>query len=104
MKEWELIVRFGRTVHGIKAQLEYESAQIMRFRVWGTKGSMLLENNYPTLFNGKSKRGVQWKIREGAMTEGTEQTSQLLIDIFSQLEKIMKDYLEGKERQKFRFD
>ena len=87
---WDLHITYGATPFTLKADLEYHSNQIMRIRVHGTKSSLLLENDYPALQLTKSKKGVKWKIREGAMNEGTEKTSRLLMNIMEQLEGIIK--------------
>lgn len=102
--EWTLDVYYGNKRHSLKAIVEYESNQIMRIRVFGSKSSVLLENNFPTLYYGKSKAGVKWKIREGSLNAATKESSSLLINIFSELEKKMNEYLEKKEREKFGFE
>lgn len=62
----------------------------MRFRVPGNKGSLLLENNYPLLRFADSKKGVQWKIREGAFTEVNKESTEMFTEILRQLERFMK--------------
>ncbi|GAB2841407.1 hypothetical protein [Ferruginibacter profundus] len=93
MNEWELNIEYNLKPYKLKAELEYHSAQIMRIRVHGIKSSILLENNYPILRLAKNKRGIQWKIREGSMGEGTEKTARLLTTIMEYLESLLKkDY------------
>lgn len=88
--EWDLHLRFKGTKFVQKATIEYQSKQVIRIRVQGKQGSLLLQNDYPSIYFTNSKRGVKWKIREGALNAGTTETSQLLIDIFSQLEAHLK--------------
>ena len=90
MTEWELMVTYGLTPFKIKAVLEYHSAQIMRIRVHGSKSTMLLENNYPLLRLANGKKGIQWKIREGSMKDGSTENSRLLLHIMEQLEQLIK--------------
>ena len=40
------------------------------------------------------KKGIKWKIREGAITTADKDGAQLLIDIFSKLEYLMKKDFE----------
>jgi hypothetical protein len=88
--EWTLQITYGVKPFKLRAELEYHSDQIMRIRVHGSKSSLLLENNYPAQRMGKSKRAIQWKIREGSMTEGNKQNTSLLLNITDQLEYIIK--------------
>lgn len=91
MIEWELNITYGITPYSLKAVLEYHSSQIMRIRVQGKKSTLLLENNYPLVHMSKgSKKGIQWKLREGAMKEGSQQTARLLATIMEQLEYLIK--------------
>lgn len=89
--EWNLRVSFGGKPHTLKATLEYHSNQIMRIRVQGRLNDLLLENNYPALMAANSKKGVQWKIREGQLTQSTPETARLLMNIFQQLEGNIKN-------------
>lgn len=86
MKEFTLHVTHRLKDYKLKATIEYESNQIMRIRLLGTKRSLLLENNYPLLKNTNSKKGIQWKIREGQFDIKDEQDSRLLMRIFELLE------------------
>jgi hypothetical protein len=90
VKEWELQVSYKLKQFKLKTQLEYHSDQIMRIRVFGKAGSLLLENNYPAHSKTKSTRGLKWKIREGSLGDGTADTSSLLVQIMGQLENIIK--------------
>jgi hypothetical protein len=88
--EWTLHITYGRTPFSLKAEVEYQSAQIMRIRVYGSKSSLLLENNFPLIKASRGKRAIQWKIREGKMSEGSEENSRLLLHIIEQLEHNIK--------------
>jgi hypothetical protein len=87
---WDVFVTYGIMPFTLKADLEYHSNQVMRIRVHGKNTSLLLENNYPALRLLKSKKGIKWKIREGAMKEGTPETARLLVHIMEELETIIK--------------
>ena len=88
--EWDLYLSYKRTKFIQKATIEYKSKQVIRIRVQGKHSSLLLQNDYPAIRFANSKKGVKWKIREGALNAGTKEDAQLLIDIFSQLEHLMK--------------
>jgi hypothetical protein len=88
--EWTLQITYGIKPFKLKAELEYHSDQIMRIRVHGSKSSLLLENNYPAQRMAKSKRAIQWKIREGRINNGTKEGDSLLVNITGQLEYIIK--------------
>ena len=47
--DWEIKVKYGKSSFVLQAEKVYESAQIMRIKVYGKKGHVLLENNYPFL-------------------------------------------------------
>jgi hypothetical protein len=94
MIEWGLILRYKGTKFTQKATVEYSSRQILRIRVEGKKGTLLLQNDYPAIRFANGKKGVKWKIREGALSAGDKDTAQLLVDIFSQLEYLMKKDFE----------
>ena len=94
--QWTLNVTYGLTPFELLAELEYHSNQIMRIRVFGKKSSLLLENNYPLLLNRKSKKGIQWKIKEGSLTDGSEKNSRLLLHIMEQLERLIKKDFPGE--------
>lgn len=88
--EWNLYLRYKKSKFVQKATIEYKSKQIMRIRVQGNHGTLLLQNDYPAIRFTNSKRGVRWKIKEGALNAGDKDSAQLLIDIFGQLESFMK--------------
>lgn len=90
MKEFTLYVTHRLRDYKLKATVEYESNQIMRIRVLGNKRSLLLENNYPFLKNTNSKKGIQWKIREGQFDMKDEHDGRLLMRIFELLEYQIK--------------
>ena len=75
--EWELYVTYVLTPYILKAVLEYNSHHIMRIRVYGVSSSLLMENDYPSIKFGNSKRGIKWKIREGALTRTETKYSRL---------------------------
>lgn len=89
--EWDLNLNYKGKWFKQKATVEYSSRQILRIRVDGKKGSLLLQNDYPAVRFANSKKGVHWKIREGTLNAGDKDSAQLLVDIFKQLEKAMKD-------------
>jgi hypothetical protein len=92
MKEFALYLSHRLKEYKLNAIVEYKSNQIMRIRVLGSKSSILLENNYPFLKNTNSKKGIQWKIREGQFDMKDEHDSRLLMRIFELLEyEIKKD-------------
>ena len=88
--EWDLYLSYKKAKFVQKATIEYKSKQVIRIRVQGKHGSLLLQNDYPAIRFTNSKRGVRWKIREGALSVGDKDSAQLLIDIFGQLESCMK--------------
>ena len=63
--EWILYIVYSLKSFELKAELEYHRSQIMRIRVHGSKGSILIKNDYPMLKATNTKRGIKWKIREG---------------------------------------
>ncbi len=90
MIEWDLHITYELKPFVLKSVLEYHSNQIMRIRVNGAKRSLLLENNYPLLRLTKSRKGIQWKIREGNFDAGNEKSSRLMLQIMEQLEQLIK--------------
>lgn len=95
MIEWELYLSYKRSKFKQKATVEYSSRQVMRIRVHGSSATLLLQNDYPAIRFANSKKGVKWKIREGALTMVDKESTRLLVDIFSQLEFLMKrDFVE----------
>lgn len=91
--EWELNITYHLKPYNLRAELAYHSTQIMRIRVHGMKGSLLLENNYPSIRLTNSKRGIKWHIKEGKMDNGSPESARLLANILEILEhKIKKDF------------
>jgi hypothetical protein len=90
MMEWIIQVRYNSRSHKIRCVLEYHSNQIMRIRVYGSKSTLLLENNYPMVQVSKSTQGVKWKIREGKIEYKPEESSWLLTQIMENLEYVIK--------------
>ena len=88
--EWDLHITYGLKPFTLKCVVEYHSNQIMRIRVNGSKRSLLLENNYPFLNQTNSKKGIQWKIREGYIDNEGEKSSRLMLEIMKQLEYFIK--------------
>ena len=93
--DYELQVRYGVTAYTLKATIVYNSSQVMRIRVYGKHGSLLLENNYPTLQHTNSKKSMQWKLREGHLQNGDAKDAALLIMIMKQLEGHIKGVQRG---------
>lgn len=94
MMEWELHLRYKTGKFKQKATVEYSSRQVIRIRVSGKHSSLLLQNDYPAIRFSNAKRGIKWKIREGALSASDKDSAQLLVDIFSQLEGFMKKDFE----------
>lgn len=90
MKQWDLHITYGLKHYTVKSVVEYHSNQIMRIRVNGSKTSLLLENNYPLLNHSKSKKRIEWKIREGKIDKEIEKNSRLMLEIMEQLEYLIK--------------
>lgn len=88
--EWDLHITYGLKPYSLKATVEYHSNQIMRIRVNGITRSLLLENNYPLLRLAKTKKGIQWKIREGFLDKANPDSSRLMLQIMDQLEHLIK--------------
>lgn len=91
MITWDLHLRYKGKLFIQQATVEYRSKQIIRIRVAGTQGSLLLECDYPAIRFTNSKKGVRWKLRQGQLREGTSDSAALLVSMFSQLEQLMKE-------------
>ena len=85
MSPWTLYITYSRKKYQLKAEIEYKSKQIIRIRVHGQRTTLLVENDYPAIYFTNSKKGVRWKIRQGQLGD-----AKLLMDIFIQLEHLMK--------------
>lgn len=91
MTEWTINVFYGAKSHPLRAVLEYHSSQIIRIRVYGMKGSVLLECDYPLISKSYLKKGITWKIREGAIgNKPGAKEARFLADIIKNLESILK--------------
>ncbi len=88
--EWNLNITYGRKPYSLKATVEYHSTQLMRIRVNGNTRSLLLENNYPLLNAAKTKKSMQWKIREGFLDDDKPASTRLMLQIMDQLEQLIK--------------
>lgn len=89
--DWEIKVKYGKSSFVLQAEKVYESTQIMRIKVYGKKGHILLENNYPFLQFSKSNKAISWKVKESYFTTyGNEQNAQLIVDIIHLLEDLIK--------------
>ena len=98
MEKFEIYITYGIKPFTLKCVKEYESAQIMRIRVHGKTNSILLQNNYPLLKKGNSKKAISWKLMEGSFVSGDRQKdARLLADILSKLE----DFIKGKNPNGF---
>jgi hypothetical protein len=104
MKEWTLDIPFGQKRHPLKAVVEYQGSHLIRIRVQGSKTTILLECNYPLIHAGKSKKGIQWKIREGKLDAATPESAQLLMNIFKALEGELKVYYKLLDQQRLGFE
>lgn len=62
-KEWTLSIHYKGAYRDIKAEVIYESAQIQRIKIHGSKSTITLQNNYPMA--KLSKKGIQWKLIDG---------------------------------------
>ena len=98
--EWDLPIMYSQKPYTLKAVVEYESAQIMRIRVQGKKSTLLLECNYPLLKSGNSKKGINWKIREGKLDAGTTDNAVLLMTIMRLLEERIKQEFDKRDRNR----
>lgn len=90
MIAWDLVLGYKGKRYDLKAEVVYTSKQVMRIRVEGRKGGLLLENNYPMICFTNSRKGIKWKLREGKLTATSPDDAQLLMNIFSQLEANIK--------------
>lgn len=104
---WELKVKYAGKVFKLNSEIVYHSSQIMRIKVQGNKGHILLENNYPLLQLKNSKKVISWKVKESYFDAyGDKQKAQLIAEIITQLEYYVKgkhneasnvDYMRGKK-------
>ena len=87
---WTIHVHYETKEYDLQAVLEYHSEQIMRIRVKGKHNDLLFENNYPTLKALNSKKGIQWKLKEGKLTDVTPKSALLITHIMQELEYVIK--------------
>ena len=89
-EEFEFQVRYGTSIHKLKAKIEYHSAQIVRIRVQGSFRSMLFESNFPVWRVAKGSKPIKWQIREGAIISKDSRDARLTMDIIENLEGYLK--------------
>jgi len=93
MEEFVIYVTYGIKPFSLKCVKEYESAQIMRIRVYGKNSSILLQNDFPLLKKANSKKAINWKLMEGSFASSDKKKdASLLMEIISKLE----DHIKGK--------
>lgn len=83
-KEWMIPMTYNGRGRQIKAELIYESAQIQRIKVYGSKSTITLQNNYPMARLGK--KSIQWKL-----TEGNPVDPQFFTELLEKIERVVKD-------------
>ena len=89
--DWELKIKYGSTTFTLPAEKVYESNQIMRIKVYGNKGYILLENDYPYLQHTQSKKAVKWKVRESTIANSLNpKDAQLIAEIITELDYLVK--------------
>ena len=81
-----LRIPWNNSWYNIPATLVYQSGQVLRFSVKGSKSSLLLECNYPLLYSSQSKKGVKWQLKEGFIPDAG-----LLHAIIAALEQCIKE-------------
>lgn len=90
--DWLINIKFGAATHSLKAEKIYHSDQVMRIKVYGKKGFLLLENDYPFVQLKNSKKAIKWKVKESYFnTYNNQQNAQLVVDIIHKLEDVIKD-------------
>ena len=81
--EFEIFISHNLHPYTLKVYLFYNSNQLMRYKVFGKKGFIVLQNNFPFLQSTKKQRSkISWKLIEGEIKE-----TRLLNDIIIQLER-----------------
>ncbi len=81
--EFEIYISYQSKPYNLKVDLYYESNQVMRYRVYGMKESIVIQNNWPLLVcTNKQRTKVAWKLIEGKMRD-----AHLLSDIIIALER-----------------
>ena len=79
-------------------------SKLQKGKVQGKKSTLLLECNYPFLKAGNSKKGINWKIREGKLDAGTTDNAVLLMTVMRLLEEKIKQEFDKRDRNLFSFD
>ena len=89
--DWEINIKYGSTTFTLQAEKMYESNQIMRIKVYGKKGAIVLENDYPYLQHTQSKKAIKWKIRESSIVDNLKpKDAQLIAEIITELTQLVK--------------
>jgi hypothetical protein len=89
--DWQIYVRYKTTAFTLEAEKVYESDQIMRVKVYGKKGFILLENDYPFIILQHSKKAIKWKLKnEGFIDMQCKEDCELVADIIRKLEYELK--------------
>ena len=88
MKEFTIRVSYGSHEYDLKAVVEYETDQAMGIRVFGTRQSILLENDLPARISaGVKESTLHWKIQSGGFrSKDPAKDAQLMADILRRLE------------------
>ena len=85
MKSWDLSIKSGNDWYLRKAELMYESKQILRIKVSGKTRSMTLQNDYPIVKLSKGHKQIKWKLLDGRTSD-----PELLTSILTELERLIK--------------
>jgi hypothetical protein len=89
--DWEVNIKYGNTRYKLDAEKIYESAQVMRIKVHGNSGYIILENDYPFLVFKGSKKAIKWKLKdEGFLDIKSEKDTALVAHIISDLDYQIK--------------
>ena len=89
--DWTINVRYKTTEFALDAEKVYESDQIMRVKVHGRIGFILLENDYPFLIFTSSKKAIKWKLKnEGLVDLQSKEDCELVAEIIRKLEAKIK--------------
>ena len=100
MTEWTLNIDFNNKVYNLRAIVEYEDREIIRIRLYGSKRTLLFENDYPMIHNSSATRGVNWKFVEGRMDRASSRNAGLLMGILRMLEENLKEELTRRDRNR----
>ena len=89
--DWEINIKYGSTTFTLQAEKLYESNQIMRIKVYGSKGFIVFENDYPYLQHTQSKKAIKWKVRESTIANNlVAKDAQLIAEIITALNYLVK--------------